>query len=153
MQMMPCDLSSLVAQFVTEVMPLAQERKIELITVLPDKTTEIPCDREEIRRVVQNLIDNSLKFTPSGGKIKVELSQNADTTILTVSDTGRGIPPENMAKLFQRFWQAGSSGRYYASTGLGLYLSRKIVEGHGGQIWCESQVGKGSQFTVELPTQ
>lgn len=153
MQMMPCDLSSLVAQFVTEVMPLAQERKIELFTVLPDTTREIPCDREEIRRVVQNLIDNSLKFTPSGGKIKVELSQNADTTILTVSDTGRGIPPENMAKLFQRFWQAGSSGRYYASTGLGLYLSRKIVEGHGGQIWCESQVGKGSQFTVELPTQ
>ncbi|HEY9732548.1 MAG TPA: ATP-binding protein [Drouetiella sp.] len=152
MQMMPCDLSSLVAQFVTEVMPLAQERKIELITVLPETTREISCDREEIRRVVQNLIDNSLKFTPSGGKIKVELSQNPDTTTLTVSDTGRGIPPENMAKLFQRFWQAGSSGRYYASTGLGLYLSRKIVEGHGGQIWCESQAGKGSQFTVELPS-
>jgi len=80
MQMMPCDLSSLVAQFVTEVMPLAQERKIELITVLPDKTTEIPCDREEIRRVVQNLIDNSLKFTPSGGKIKVELSSSKSSS-------------------------------------------------------------------------
>jgi signal transduction histidine kinase len=102
--------------------------------------------------VVQNLIDNSLKFTPSGGKIRVALSQNDDVTTVTVSDTGKGIPPENMVKLFQRFWQAGSSGRYYASTGLGLYLARKIVEAHGGQIYCESEVGKGSQFTVELPS-
>lgn len=153
MRMTPCDLSSIVTQFVTEVMPLAEERKIQLITVLPDRIKEIPCDKEEIRRVIQNLIDNSLKFTPGGGRIQVELFQNDDVTTLTVSDTGKGIPPENMAKLFQRFWQAGSSGRYYASTGLGLYLSRKIVEGHGGQIWCESQIGKGSQFTVELPSQ
>lgn len=153
MRMTPCDLSSIITQFVIEVKPLAEERKIELITILPESIKEIPCDKEEIRRVIQNLIDNSLKFTPSGGKIRVELAQNDDATIITVSDTGKGIPPENMAKLFQRFWQAGSSGRYYASTGLGLYLSRKIVEGHGGQIWCESQIGRGSQFTVELPSQ
>lgn len=151
MQMLPCNLASLVAQFICEVMPLADERKIELSSNLPENFEDILCDREEMKRVIQNLIDNALKFTPSGGKISVTLIQDLEVTRFSVTDTGKGIPPENMAKLFQRFWQAGSSGRYYASTGLGLYLSRKIVEGHGGQIWCESEVGKGSQFTVELP--
>lgn len=151
MKFAPSDLKELITQFVTEVMPLANERNIELTTTLPAYMPDVNCDREELKRVIQNLIDNSLKFTPSGGKINVSLHHNEKANVIVVSDTGKGIPPENMAKLFQRFWQAGSSGRYYASTGLGLYLSRKIVEGHGGQIWCESQPGKGSIFTVELP--
>ena len=107
------------------------------------------CDEDEIRRVIQNLIDNSLKFTASGGTITVIMRQNGNTKI-TVSDSGKGVPEENKSKLFQRFWQAGSTGRYYASTGLGLYLSRRIVEAHGGKIWCESTLGKGSDFTFEF---
>lgn len=152
MDMKSCNLAALITQLVTEIMPLAQERRVQLQAVLPVDAKEIECDQEEVRRVVQNLIDNSLKFTPAGGTVKVAMNQDADSTTVSVTDTGRGIPPENMTKLFQRFWQAGSSGRYYASTGLGLYLARKIVEGHGGRIWCESTTGEGSVFSFTLPT-
>lgn len=151
MQMRACNLAAVITQLVTEIMPLAQERRVQLQAVLPIDAKELDCDQEEIRRVVQNLIDNSLKFTPAGGTVKVLMAQDAETTTISVKDTGKGIPAENMSKLFQRFWQAGSSGRYYASTGLGLYLARKIVEGHGGKIWCQSTVGEGSIFSFMLP--
>ena len=151
MDMKACNLAAVITQLVTEIMPLAQERRVELRAVLPIDAKDLICDQEEVRRVVQNLIDNSLKFTPSGGTVKVAMSQDVEITTIKVNDTGKGIPPENMSKLFQRFWQAGSSGRYYASTGLGLYLARKIVEGHGGRIWCDSTVGEGSTFSFSLP--
>lgn len=151
MDMRACNLAAVITQLVTEIMPLAQERRVQLQAVLPIDAKEIDCDQEEVRRVVQNLIDNSLKFTPAGGTVKVTMNQDTDNTTVMVKDTGKGIPPENMSKLFQRFWQAGSSGRYYASTGLGLYLARKIVEGHGGRIWCESTIGEGSVFSFTLP--
>ncbi len=151
MDMRACNLAAVITQLVTEIMPLAQERRVQLQAVLPIDAKEIDCDQEEVRRVVQNLIDNSLKFTPAGGTVKVTMNQDADSTTVSVKDTGKGIPPENMSKLFQRFWQAGSSGRYYASTGLGLYLARKIVEGHSGRIWCESTMGEGSIFSFTLP--
>ncbi|MCC7528208.1 MAG: PAS domain-containing protein [Candidatus Melainabacteria bacterium] len=151
MDMRQSNLAAMITQLVTEIMPLAQERRVQLQAGLPVDAIEINCDQEEIRRVVQNLIDNSLKFTPAGGTVKVTMSQSEESTTISVKDTGKGIPPENMSKLFQRFWQAGSSGRYYASTGLGLYLSRKIVEGHGGRLWCDSTVGEGSEFSFTLP--
>jgi signal transduction histidine kinase len=151
MNMRKCSLSSIITQMVTQIMPLAQEKGVTLNSILPTNSQELLCDEEEIRRVIQNLIDNSLKFTPTGGSITVSMHQEEKKTTISVTDTGKGVPEENKPKLFQRFWQAGSTGRYYASTGLGLYLSRRIVEAHNGQIWCESEVGKGSTFQFELP--
>jgi PAS domain S-box-containing protein len=145
-----CNLASMITQLVTEIMPLAQEKGIDLKATLPTEAKEINCDENDMRRVLQNLIDNSLKYTPSGGSVTVSMSQADDKTTVSVSDTGKGIPDENKPKLFQRFWQAGSTGRYYASTGLGLYLSRRIVEAHGGTIWCESTLGKGSKFYFQI---
>lgn len=153
MIMRTCNLSAVIIQLVTEIMPLAQEKGVELKAVLPASSSDLLCDEDEIRRVIQNLIDNSLKFTPTGGSISVSMKQHEDKTTVSVADTGRGIPDENKPKLFQRFWQAGSTGRYYASTGLGLYLCRRIVEAHGGKIWCESTVGKGSTFYFDLISQ
>ncbi|MGH9549083.1 MAG: ATP-binding protein, partial [Terriglobales bacterium] len=147
-----CNIAAVITQMVTEIMPLAQEKGVELKATLPSDYSDVICDEDEIRRVIQNLIDNSLKFTPSGGSIEVSLEQNAEKTTISVADTGRGVPDENKPKLFQRFWQAGSTGRYYASTGLGLYLCRRILEGHEGKIWCESTVGQGSTFYCEMPT-
>ncbi|MBC7998082.1 MAG: PAS domain-containing protein [Leptolyngbya sp.] len=145
-----CNLSNTISQLVTEIMPLAKEKKVELRAILPLTTKSVLIDETEIRRVVQNLIDNSLKFTPTDGTILVVLTEEEGRTIVSVEDSGKGISEENMPKLFQRFWQAGSAGRYYASTGLGLYLSRKIIEGHGGRIWCESEFGKGSAFRFSI---
>lgn len=150
MELKVCNLNNTITQLVTEIMPLAREKGVELRAVLPLTARPVLIDESEIRRVVQNLIDNSLKFTPSKGSILVILTEEDGKTIVSVEDSGKGISAENMPKLFQRFWQAGSSGRYYASTGLGLYLSRKIVEGHGGRIWCESELGKGSTFRFSL---
>ncbi len=145
-----CNLAGMIMQMVTEIMPLAQEKGVSLTASVPGDAEDVSCDDAEIRRVFQNLIDNSLKYTPTGGAISVTMKQAHGTTEITVADTGKGIPSENLPKLFQRFWQAGSTGRYYASTGLGLYLSRRIVEAHNGKIWCESVVGKGSQFHFSL---
>ncbi|HEY9753937.1 MAG TPA: protoglobin domain-containing protein [Oculatellaceae cyanobacterium] len=145
-----CNLAVVMTQMVTEIMPLAQEKGVELKITLPIEPPEVMCDEDEIRRVLQNLIDNSLKFTPNGGSVEVTVKYNGEKTLVSVADTGKGIPEENKPKLFQRFWQAGSTGRYYASTGLGLYLSRRIIEGHSGRIWCESTYGQGSTFFFEL---
>lgn len=150
LHMKSCNLSAVITQMVTEIMPLAQHKGVELKASLPGDAHNVSCDEDEIRRVIQNLIDNSLKFTPTGGSISVTMSQSGDRSRISVADTGKGIPEENKPKLFQRFWQAGSTGRYYASTGLGLYLCRRIIEAHGGRIWCESSVGQGSTFFIEL---
>jgi len=150
MHMKTCNLAAMITQMVTEVMPLAHEKGVELKATLPTGARDIKCDEDDIRRVLQNLIDNSLKFTPSAGSITVAMSQTKDKTMISVRDTGKGIPEEDKPKLFQRFWQAGSTGRYYASTGLGLYLARRIVEAHGGRIWCESTVGQGSTFYFQI---
>ena len=101
--------------------------------------------------MLQNLLDNSLKYTPTGKSVKTTIQQDDHTTTVSVIDTGKGIREDDKPKLFQRFWQAADSGRYYASTGLGLYLCRQIVESHKGQIWCESKPGKGSTFSFSIP--
>ncbi|MFA6208960.1 MAG: protoglobin domain-containing protein [Candidatus Obscuribacterales bacterium] len=150
--MMSCDMVGLITKIISEIMPLAREKGVTIHASLPQSAEAVICDQDEIRRVVQNLIDNSLKFTPGGGSITVTLSQDNLQTTVSVSDTGKGIPEENRPKLFQRFWQAGSTGRYYASTGLGLYLCRRIIEGHGGKIWCQDRPGPGSTFIFELFT-
>jgi len=144
------NMAAIITRVATEIMPLAQEKDVQLKATLPADCKDIVCDEDEIRRVVQNLIDNSLKFTPAGGTITVTMKQDQDKTVVSVADSGKGIPEENKPKLFQRFWQAGSTGRYYASTGLGLYLCRRIVEGHGGRIWCDSTHGQGSTFSFEM---
>lgn len=145
------DLPSLLNRILDELKPLASQKNIELIRNIPVEAGQILCDVEEFRRLIQNVVDNALKYTGSGGTIKLTVLSDEDKWTLQIADTGRGISAEDMPKLFQRFWQAAnSSGRYYASTGLGLYLCRKIVELHKGQIWCESELGKGSTFSFTI---
>lgn len=146
------DLCSTILSIVDEIRALADSKKVTLDLQLPEQECMLTYDKEEIRRVLQNLLDNSLKFTAAGGKISVMLEELESCIRISVSDTGKGISEEDRPKLFQRFWQAASSGgRYHASTGLGLYLCRKIVELHGGRINCESSPGVGSRFFFTLP--
>lgn len=147
----PYDLSDIAERVVNELSPLASNKNIELTFRHPEQSHLVLIDPDEIRRVVQNLVDNSLKFTPSGGSITLSIESQKHSIVLSVKDTGRGIKDEDKPKLFQRFWQSASGGRYYASTGLGLYLCRKIIDIHNGKIWCESEQGKGSNFCFSLP--
>jgi PAS domain S-box-containing protein len=144
------DLSAAIDNLVKELRPFAQSREITIENLLPPVLAPVVCDLEEIRRVVQNLLDNALKYTQAGGHVMVQLEQSPGTTTVLVRDNGKGISNADKDKLFQRFWAPAASGRNYASTGLGLYLCRKIVELHGGRIWCESQVGTGSTFCFTL---
>jgi PAS domain S-box-containing protein len=145
------DLSKAIDNLVKELRPFAQSREIIVEHLLLPDLAPVACDLEEIRRVVQNLLDNAIKYTQTGGRVLVQLEQSPHTTTVLIRDNGKGISDEDQHKLFQRFWAPSSSGRNYASTGLGLYLCRKIVELHGGRIWCESQMGAGSSFSFTIP--
>jgi len=105
-----------------------------------------------LRRVLDNLIDNAVKFTPAGGTITMRLRQEGEQVALEVSDTGIGIPADQLERIFERFYQVdGGTQRQYGGVGLGLALVKEIVEAYGGRVTVESRVGEGSTFTVLLP--
>ena len=114
------------------------------------KNAELTADRNELRRVLLNLCGNALNHTKEGGAIEITASNQEGDLILSVKDNGIGIPKTDITKLFKRFSQ-GTSQKRSAGTGLGLYLSRQIIEAHQGKIWAESEVSKGSVFSFMIP--
>ena len=144
-------LKDFIEECVSQVKPLADKKEITFETVYNDtQDTEITADRNELRRVVLNLCGNALNHTPKGGHIEIISSNKEGDLILSVKDNGIGIPQNDIAKLFKRFSQ-GTTQKRSAGTGLGLYLSRQIVEAHEGKIWVESEVKKGSVFSFLIP--
>jgi PAS domain S-box-containing protein len=112
----------------------------------------IVADRRKLRQIMFNLLSNAIKFTPQGGTVRVRLLESDGEATVTVADTGRGIKPEDIPKLFQVFTQLESAyTKEYEGTGLGLALTRRLVELHGGRIWVESEFGQGSSFSFNLP--
>lgn len=132
-----------------ELQPLAEGKQIDFRIECTDKEMEICADRSELRRVICNLCGNAINYTPQEGKVVITIKQESNDLIFSVSDTGCGIPQEDIPNMFQRFSQ-GTSKKRSAGTGLGLYLSRQIIESHGGKIWLESKVNKGSEFSFIL---
>lgn len=118
---------------------------------IPEELIWVRADRQRLGQVVSNLLDNAIKYSPAGGTIRLEVHPASDSVELTVSDQGVGIPPEAQEKLFQRFHRAPGVERSFGGLGLGLYISRDIVERHGGRIWVESAPGLGSTFHVRIP--
>ena len=110
---------------------------------------EIYADRAEIKRVIINLCGNAVNYTDKSGKINILLKANNNDLIFSVTDNGNGIPKEDIPNLFKRFSQ-GTTKKRSTGTGLGLYLSRQIIEAHGGKIWVESKIKKGSEFSFLL---
>ncbi|HEY6562350.1 MAG TPA: HAMP domain-containing sensor histidine kinase, partial [Polyangiaceae bacterium] len=127
----------------------AQSASLELrLDVGPD-LPEIRADRDRILQVFDNLIGNALKFSQPGGQITVGATRGEGEVSYWVADTGRGIPPDHLANLFDRFWQADKTARHGA--GLGLAIVKGIVEAHQGRIWVESTLGAGSRFSFTIP--
>src|SRR5258708_2980 len=110
----------------------------------------VRADERKIKQVLLNLLSNALKFTPEGDRIDVS-HRHDDVAKIRVSDTGVGIAPEDQEAIFEEFRQVGTADKKVEGTGLGLALSRKFIELHGGRIWVQSEVGKGSTFTFTLP--
>lgn len=107
-------------------------------------------DAQYVDRALQNLISNAIKYTASDGRVTVSVSQNAQAAEVVVADTGQGIAVEDLPHVFEKFRRAREARRL-EGTGLGLYIAKRIIEAHGGQIVVESEVGVGSRFTVRLP--
>lgn len=144
------DLRSLISELISEVTPLAERQNIRVECSVPSTSAMVECDAVEIGRVLQNLMNNAIKFTPSGGLVRIDLSDADFELIVTVSDPGRGISKNEQENLMQRFGLANENGRQYASTGLGMYLCREIIEQHGGRIWLGSEPGSGSSFQFSI---
>jgi signal transduction histidine kinase len=147
----PTDVEEVVRQAAEAARPAATEKGIELELDV-DGIGELTADRARLAQVLDNLISNAIKFTPSGGRVAVRSSRDGDVAILEVSDTGMGISEEDQEKLFQRFFRADSAtDQAIQGTGLGLAIVKAIVEAHDGAISVVSASGKGTTFRVELP--
>jgi signal transduction histidine kinase len=132
----------------------ASRHGVRLERVVDEQLGEFRGDERKIKQVLVNLLSNAVKFTPEGGKIQVRAGLDNGAVKISISDTGIGIAPEHHEAIFEEFRQVGSDyARKREGTGLGLTLTKKFVEMHGGRIWVESEPGKGSTFTFTLPVQ
>src|SRR4030095_4318532 len=135
----------------TLVRERATKHGIALGLTVDERLEQIRADERKIRQVVLNLLSNAIKFTPEGGRIEVRAGPVDGNVEISVSDTGVGIAPEDQEAIFEEFRQVGTAAKKVEGTGLGLALSRKFVELHGGRIWVKSELGAGSTFTFTVP--
>ncbi|HQV62361.1 MAG TPA: ATP-binding protein [Anaerolineales bacterium] len=145
------DIGRIVSLAAKAALNKAEERGVQIIAVVPENIPAVQADPEKIGWVVNQLLDNGIKFTPSGGSVVIALKEEGDNlVILSVTDTGIGIPSSRLSEVFEPFHQLdASSTRHFGGTGLGLALVRQIVEGHGSLLDIQSVEGKGS--TIKFP--
>lgn len=146
------ELGRFAAETVRELAPLAADRGITLTVSEPGRPIYVFADSGRLQQVLHNLLENSMRYTETGGRIEVRVAAAPGEALLGVSDTGLGIPEADLPYVFERFFRSKSSRHVYpGGSGLGLSIVRWIVEAHKGRVTVESEVGKGSTFTVHLP--
>jgi signal transduction histidine kinase len=145
-------MSDLIAEVTGEFSQLAKAKRQLLRSELPDDPLKIDADRQKVYLVLANLLSNAIKFTPPEGRVQVSAERKGDEIIVSVMDTGVGIPEKDYSRIFDRFYQVEPSlTRRFEGMGLGLSIAKSMVELHGGRMWVESVVGQGSRFVVVLP--
>ena len=147
----PVSLPELVSDTVQKFQLEAQRRGSTLDIHADDGVPMVDADIALVERVLENLIDNALSHSPSGGTIRIPITYLRDAVRVTVSDSGPGIAPEHLPRVFDRFYQAGNPHRGNAHAGLGLAIAKRIVELHGARLEVESTVGQGTSFSFQLP--
>lgn len=153
LEMEEMDFNEVIDKCVESLGQLAHERQVDLKA---DRYEGGPivADPKRVEQVLMNLVGNALKFTPEGGSVTIDSNTRDEGLVVAVKDTGIGIPPDQVDKVFQKFHQGEDTmTRTFAGTGLGLAICKHIVEMHGGKIWCESEAGKGSTFTFTIPAE
>jgi two-component system sensor histidine kinase GlrK len=148
----PNPLDPLLNQVFKEMEPLVLAKKVLLSKQVPKELPILKIDPERILQTLRNLIGNAVKFTPEGGQVTVSARPVGKAVEVSVSDTGPGIPKENLTAIFEKFRQASVKGpQYMKGTGLGLAIAKQVITSHGGKIWAESEPGRGSTFFFVLP--
>ena len=144
-------LRDLLTEQVKRLSPLAREQGIELECAIRDAVDTVG-DAVKLQQVIYNVIDNAIKYTPRGGSVRAELSRSGKTAYIRVTDTGIGIPKDDLSHVFERFYRVDKArSRETGGTGLGLSICKQIMLQHGGDITASSEEGKGSTFIIELP--
>jgi len=152
MQPGPLDLGRLVLESVENHQPAAAEAGKTLSSESPAALPQALGDERWLHLVLDNLVSNAIKFTHPGGRVRVRVQDKGEFVMVSVSDDGIGIPPEDREKVFERFYRAGNRSQVNApGTGLGLAIAREVVDKHGGKIWLESELGKGTTFHFVVP--
>ena len=153
-RIVPTDLTRIAATSVNKVRLLGEGKRIRILTEAPPGRLRVPADGPRLEQVLDNLLSNALKFSPEGATVNLHMEPDAKAGIVrtSVSDTGPGIPAEDLPHIFERFYQGRVQARHaVAGSGLGLALAKKVVEAHGGRIWVESDLGKGTAVRFTLP--
>jgi two-component system phosphate regulon sensor histidine kinase PhoR len=146
----PVNINSLIEEVTARLSPQAERQQVSLSTELSFDLPPIQVDKERIRQVIVNIVHNAIKFTPSGGRVAISTNHSGESVVARVSDTGIGISKDDLPHIFERFFKADKS-RSTSGTGLGLAIAKHIVQTHGGSIWVQSEEGKGSTFSFNLP--
>lgn len=148
----PTKLVDLIDNILTEVNPLAEHRKLKLAYGSREEVPLLSIDPQNMRVVMQNILENAIKYTPSGGSVTIDVRKKAKCVEVSVKDTGIGIPPEHQKDIFQRFFRAPNAVlTETVGSGLGLYIAKNIVDHHQGTIGFTSEPGKGTIVTISLP--
>jgi signal transduction histidine kinase len=146
------DIAKLIEQTVASWRPRVAAKEISLSLDLPDNLPPVSIDWQRISQVLHNLLENAVTHTPKRGAINVAATTQGDEIEVRVSDTGEGIPAEDLPNIFERFYRVDKSrARATGGSGLGLTIAKRLVEAHGGKIAVESELGKGSSFSFILP--
>lgn len=144
------DLTLLLKEILNDLHPVSSNHQV--ILGQPDALIEIRADRQRIKQVLENIISNAIKFSPQGSIVHIETAVKETGVIVKVKDDGIGIAPEHIDKIFSRFFRVGGIASTFSGTGVGLYISAEILRHHGGKMWVESELNKGSAFYIEIPT-
>jgi signal transduction histidine kinase len=148
----PLNLDDFLKGLASAARQMANDKRIALETFVDPEVGMVMADRDKLEKMILNLQFNALKFTPAGGRVELRAAKDGDHIVLTVKDTGMGISEKNLQHLFSRFWQADdSSRRKYQGVGIGLALVKEFTELQGGQVSVQSELGKGTTFTIRLP--
>ena len=146
------DINRLIGEIAETMRSSADLKNIKINVDLEEKIPDLIIDRDRVKQVIMNLINNAIKFSPDGSVVNIRAKKEEDEILFEVQDSGRGIPKNEQTKIFDTFYQVDSGmDRKFGGVGLGLSISRGIVLAHGGRIWAESTVGKGSTFRFTFP--
>jgi signal transduction histidine kinase len=152
LSLVPLDLPSLIKRAIERMVPMAQSKSLALQAIFPAEELLIEADEEKIDRVLDNLIENAIKFTPSAGQITIAIEFQAEQVLVSVTNGGSVIRLEDRERIFDRFAQSAGTSISARGSGLGLAFCRLAVEAHGGRIWVEpGDGGEGNRFIFRLP--